>query len=117
MFSTVVNVLLPANRFRYSYDMTTNIATPLKALVGARVSVVSGPQKVSHHAQIEKRTKLESEPTRAAEWKTEETAQTYRDAWESTNTPDGRRELLSGSAIRFVLRSSKPVLDWGLEGP
>lgn len=68
-------------------------------------------------ALIEKRTKLESEPTRAAEWKTEETAQTYRDAWESTNTPDGRRELLSGSAIRFVLRSSKPVLDWGLEGP
>jgi site-specific DNA recombinase len=48
---------------------------------------------------IERRTKLEAMPRRAAGWITEETDQTYREAWYESD----HRQLLLGSGIGFSL--------------
>jgi DNA invertase Pin-like site-specific DNA recombinase len=55
---------------------------------------------------IDRRTRLEAMPSRSAGWVTEETGQTYREAW---TTAKDRRQLLVDGGVRFVLHSSKPL--------
>lgn len=56
-------------------------------------------------ALIGRRERLEAVPRRASGWITEETGETYREAWD---TQDHRR-LLSEAGIRFELTSGKPM--------
>jgi site-specific DNA recombinase len=57
-------------------------------------------------ALIDRRTKLEAVPVRAAGWITEETDQTYRKAW-----PGGdHRQLLIDHGIRFDLMSGNLLI-------
>jgi site-specific DNA recombinase len=56
-------------------------------------------------AQIDRRTKLDAAPLRAAGWVTEETGQTYREAWESSD----HRQLLVDAGIRFVMNAGNPI--------
>jgi hypothetical protein len=53
---------------------------------------------------IDRRTKLEATPARAAGWVTEETGQTYREVWDDSD----HRQLLVDAGIQFVLVSAKP---------
>ena len=58
-------------------------------------------------ALIDRRTRLTEAPARPSGWVTEETGQTYAEAW----AEDGqdRRKLLADAAIRFVLNSGNPL--------
>ncbi len=56
-------------------------------------------------ALLAKRDRLESTPTRAAGWVTEELEQTYAEAW---GTED-HRQLLIDKGVRFVLNAGKPL--------
>jgi site-specific DNA recombinase len=60
-------------------------------------------------ALIERRTKLEAVPYRAAGWITEETDQTDRDVWPTLTSDAERRQLLVDRGVRFVLTSGKPL--------
>jgi DNA invertase Pin-like site-specific DNA recombinase len=53
---------------------------------------------------IDRRTKLEATPARAAGWITEKTGQTYREVWDESD----HRQLLVDAGIQFVLVSAKP---------
>lgn len=53
---------------------------------------------------IDRRTKLEATPARAAGWVTEQTGQTYREVWDDSD----HRQLLVDAGIQFVLVSAKP---------
>jgi site-specific DNA recombinase len=56
-------------------------------------------------ALIDRRTKLEATPLRAAGWITEETGQTYAEAWSEHD----HRQLLVDPGIRFLLNAGKPL--------
>jgi DNA invertase Pin-like site-specific DNA recombinase len=58
---------------------------------------------------IERRTKLEAMPVRAAGWDTEETGQTYREVWPGASA-DERHKLLVDRGVRFVLTSGRPLI-------
>lgn len=57
---------------------------------------------------IERRTKLEAQPTRSSGYVTEQTSHTYREVWPDL-TPDARRGLLVDRGVKFVLHQGKPL--------
>ncbi len=58
-------------------------------------------------AQIERRTKLEAMPVRAAGWVTEETEQTYQEVWPDLSDAE-RHQLLVDRGVKFILYSGRP---------
>ena len=64
-------------------------------------------------ALIDRRTKLEALPARAAGWVTEETGQTYGEAWQT----EDHRTLLVEAAIQFELKAGKPAPEFHLFVP
>ena len=59
-------------------------------------------------ALIERRSKLEAKPVRAAGWITEETGQTYHEVW-PTASAEERHKLLVDHGIKFILSSGNPL--------
>lgn len=64
---------------------------------------------------IDRRTKLEALPSRAAGWVTEETDQTYADVWAQQD----HRQLLSDARIKFELNKTTARIrrPWFMDGP
>ena len=66
-------------------------------------------------ALIDRRTKLEALPARAAGWVTEETGQTYGEAWQT----EDHRTLLVDAGFRLELGTSTARIKrpWFMDGP
>lgn len=101
-------VFVPGEDNSYELEQTKAIIDRLRKESDMGLVVGEEDEKIymeRMRALIERRQALEANPSRAAQWITEKTGKTYREAWES----EDHRTLLSEAGIRFDLKSSKPL--------
>lgn len=100
-------VFVPGEDHSYELEQINSSIERLRAESDAGLIINDEDERMYLHrlkTLIDRRTKLEAVPARAAGWVVEETGQTYREVWSNSD----HRQLLIDAGIQFVLASAKP---------